>query len=223
MVIADQGSTAMPEAVQQTPAPAPAVEIDFAESAKLIRALLRRGTAHIVEAGRELDRVKKCLGHGRFRSWIDENFGMSMRTAQLAMRLADWAEGRSEIISHLEPTGAYLLSSRSAPQEAVGKITDRIKAGDVPTTKEIGEALRDARQQEKEQQQQQCQRRARSAAFGDVAKILRQALRDEFEQVIAALAPEAEKGASLSDLLAALADAPGPTSGEDVVREAAIH
>ena len=110
---------------------------DLRQSAERIRSLVRRSIADIVEAGRELTRVKERVAHGNFGAWLKAEVGIPERTAQNYMRAAAWAEDKSEIISFLHPAALYLLSSPSTPAGAQADIANRIKAGERVSVDEV--------------------------------------------------------------------------------------
>jgi hypothetical protein len=91
---------------------------------------LRRSALDVVVIGQDLLRAKELLGHGRFGPWIEQEFGLSHRTATQFMRAADRFAGRLEAASVL-PGGVLLeLASPSVPDELV----DRVFAREVPPT-----------------------------------------------------------------------------------------
>src|SRR5262249_22726669 len=84
--------------------------------AKRVRRRLDNMSADVIEIGCELQAVKQRLKHGQFLDWVEKACGLSARTAQLMMRAAEWAEGKNEIVAHLEPTAIYLLAAPTAPE-----------------------------------------------------------------------------------------------------------
>lgn len=105
----------------------PPLDLDF--SAKYIRNIIASTTKNIIEIGRELKRVKAHLGHGRFLAWIEDELAMTDRSARNYMRAADWAEGKSEIVSVLPPSTIYKLAAPSTPKAFAEKIVEEIKQG----------------------------------------------------------------------------------------------
>lgn len=90
-----------------------------------------------MEIGRELIAAKEQLPHGQFTPWIDAEFGMTERTAQRYMSAAEWATGKTDIVSVLAPTTIYLLSSKSTPVVAEEQVISRIRSGGTIGTEEI--------------------------------------------------------------------------------------
>ena len=82
----------------------------------------RRANEAVVEAGRHLIAVKASLDHGQWGDWLNTEFNMSDRTAQILMNIADRFEGKSEIISDLSVTVLGLLAAPSTPDAAVDAV-----------------------------------------------------------------------------------------------------
>ena len=100
--------------------------------AKRVRTRLKNMSAHIIEIGRELRPVKRCLGNDRFLNWITTARELAPRHAQLTIRAAEWAEGREEIVSDLEPTAIYLFASPSTPKIVRVEVLFRLEKGERP-------------------------------------------------------------------------------------------
>jgi len=94
-----------------------------------------------VAVGRQLQAVKDALPHGYFGHWIDQEFGMSDRTARNLMSVAAHF-GKTEIVSdlHLHATAAYLLARDSVPRELavlanlLRRYADELDAAKPPTS-----------------------------------------------------------------------------------------
>ncbi|MCH9053459.1 MAG: hypothetical protein IIA72_20775 [Proteobacteria bacterium] len=97
--------------------------------AERIRERIRRTTTDIIATGHDLLGVKSKLDHGAFHSWIETEFGINARTAQNYMRAATWAEGKSELVSHLPPSTVYLLAAPSTPEEFTTEVLSNIESG----------------------------------------------------------------------------------------------
>ena len=100
--------------------------------AERVRMRLKNMSAHIIEIGRELSAVKQRLDHGQFLRWVIEECELAPRHAQLMMRATQWAEGRDEIVSHLEPTTLYLLAAPSTPKTARQEVLALLEEGQRP-------------------------------------------------------------------------------------------
>ncbi len=69
----------------------------------------------VVEIGRNLNKAKKILGHGRLGPWLRAEFGMSERTAQRCMAAARLA-AKSDSVSELPPSALHALSAPSTSE-----------------------------------------------------------------------------------------------------------
>jgi Protein of unknown function (DUF3102) len=105
-------------------------------AAENIRQMVRRTLEDLVDIGGELLAVKEALGHGRFETWVDAEFGWSPRMARNFMAVAT-RFGKSAIIADLgiEATAAYLLAAPSTPDSARQAAIDRARAGERITTR----------------------------------------------------------------------------------------
>lgn len=106
---------------------APAAD-ELSTIADRIRNRLRRTTEDINDTGRDLIAAHEKL-KGRFIAWVEAEFGMTARTAQLYVQAARFAAERYEIISHLPPTTLYKLSAPSTPDEIKTAVVADLEAG----------------------------------------------------------------------------------------------
>jgi hypothetical protein len=113
--------------------------------ARRVRRRLKRMSGDIIEIGRELRAVKQRLERGGFLDWVETACGLSPRTAQLMMRTAEWAEGRREIVAHLEPTAIYLLAAPSTPETVRQDVLSRLQEGQTPATQVVRGMVRAAK------------------------------------------------------------------------------
>lgn len=92
-------------------------------------------------AGRRLIEAKRILNHGQFGDWIETEFGMTQRMAQMWMNIARTFDGKSEIISLFSETAIALLAAPSTPEpareQAIQEAQDTGKSPSVQRTKEI--------------------------------------------------------------------------------------
>jgi hypothetical protein len=116
--------------------------------AQRVRKRLKNMSADVVEIGRELHLVKQRLEHGCFLGWVEKACGLSARTAQLMMRAAEWAEGRHEIIAHLEPTAIYLLAAPSTPEAVRQQVMSRLEEGQTLAPRLVKDMIRAAKRKE---------------------------------------------------------------------------
>ena len=127
-----------------------------------IRKLVKTTTTTIIEVGHDLIAVKRTLDHGQFGAWVEAECGFSLRTAENYIRAAEFAEGKSEIVSLLPPTTVYRLSSKSAPPDLVKSFIEVASRGDVVSERSVKDALEEARFQKRELKQQEEKSRGRS-------------------------------------------------------------
>ncbi|MBP0578980.1 DUF3102 domain-containing protein [Labrys sp. LIt4] len=116
---------------------APAVAEAARQAADRIRD--RINTAFI-ETGRDLREQKAALGHGHFLKWIDAEFGMSERTAQRLMSIADMIDSNPTNRTDLEQLSQYALRALAAPStspDVRAAVIERVSKGERPTAKEI--------------------------------------------------------------------------------------
>ncbi len=84
------------------------------EIAERIRNRVRRAAEDIISIGQDLTRVKDQLGHGKFLTWIDREFGMTERSARRYMAVGIWAKGKSDTVAGLPFTQMPTLMYRRA-------------------------------------------------------------------------------------------------------------
>ena len=132
------------------------VDAEVEAATARIRNRLSRLVPDIVDTGRDLQEVKSKLEHGQFEGWLKREFDMDVRTAQRFMRVAKWAEGKNDIVSHLTPSTIYLLSAPSTPQAIQEKVVDAIKSDKTPKHAEIDRMVWEAKEQEREEKKRQA-------------------------------------------------------------------
>ncbi len=94
----------------------------------------------ILEIGDLLIRAKEIVGHGNFRTWLDNNVEMSYRTANNCMRAARaFPEQNRKSISHLTSTAVMLLAE--LPDEQRERFADSADIENM-TTRELKDAIR---------------------------------------------------------------------------------
>jgi hypothetical protein len=105
------------------------------QTAERVRALGKRVVSDVIEIGRLLSEAKHRVGHGRWQSWLDQEFGWTDRTARNFMRLYELAQAKSENFSDLNVSmsALYLLAARSTPDTARDVILERARSGEPVT------------------------------------------------------------------------------------------
>jgi hypothetical protein len=101
----------------------------------------------IIQIGKDLAGAKRYLSHGEFLRWVENEVGISARTAQAYMRVSIWASSKSATIALLPPTALHVLSSSGVPPEFVEGVLRRVEAGErihLPSLRAQINSLREA-------------------------------------------------------------------------------
>jgi hypothetical protein len=109
------------------------------EAADRIRSRMTDAAKRMVEIGRDLIAVKQRLGHGNFLPWIDREFGMTDKSAQRFMSVAERLGDKFDSVSNLSLTALYELAAPSTPEEVRTEVAERVAAGESVTTAEVKE------------------------------------------------------------------------------------
>lgn len=110
---------------------------DVRDAAVRIKVRMARTAQDIIEIGRDLIAVKKALGHGHFLRWIEAEFGMTIRTAQRFVSVAENIGDKYDTVSHLNPKAIYELAAPNTPDEVVEEVTERSANGESFTAADI--------------------------------------------------------------------------------------
>ena len=110
-------------------------------------------TSAIIDIGRRLIAAKQALPHGRFSAWVETECGFTHRTAQNYMRVAEFADGKSESVSLLTPSAIYALASKKAPPAVVHRVLQLLESNQVPTECDVLRMLAEAREIKAERSQ----------------------------------------------------------------------
>ena len=127
-----------------------------------IKDRLTRQVKDIIETGRDLLEVKSKLEHGQFESWLDSEFGMTVRTAQRFMRASEWAQDKNDIVSHLTPTTVYMLSAKSTPEGVHEQVVERLERGLPADPEYIQHVVQEAKIREREAKNRKENRETRA-------------------------------------------------------------
>jgi hypothetical protein len=90
--------------------------------ATAVRGRLNRVRQEIVAIGRDLHRAKDLLKRGQWLPWLSAEFGMTARTAENYMNVAERFGAKFERLSNLRLETAYKLAARSTPDEVINKV-----------------------------------------------------------------------------------------------------
>jgi len=117
-------------------------------AAARVKVLAKTVVSNILEIGRELLAAKTKLGHRHFGPWLKFE-GLNERSAQRYMQAAQWAEGKSDTVSVLEPTAVYMLSSPSTPEWVSEEVFRRIAGGEQMQTSQVRVLVSEAKDKAK--------------------------------------------------------------------------
>jgi hypothetical protein len=140
------------------------IRSDLQAQAKLIKKLIAKTTAGLIEVGRNLIAVKQQLDHGQFMDWVEIEVGIVKRTAQSYMAIARLADAKGATVALLPPTTAHRLAAISAPVEVVDHVLDRAVNGVIVPDGEVEEMFRNARNQRKQAKKKDRRSRVASAS-----------------------------------------------------------
>lgn len=115
---------------------------------------LQRTTQAVVAIGQNLLAVKARLPHGAFLPWLQQEFGMTRRTAVHFMHVATRFAGKWEMISHLPLAVLYELASPSTSDAIVAQVEEHTLPATLPAIQEAKQAEREARAQAAEAEAQ---------------------------------------------------------------------
>jgi hypothetical protein len=121
------------------------IRCDLQAQAKLIRKLIAKTTADLIDLGRHLIAAKQHIGHGLFIPWVEGEIGISGRTAQRYMAIAQLAEAKNDSVSLLPPTILHRLAAPSAPLEVVDYVIGQANDGVIVQDSVVAMMIADAR------------------------------------------------------------------------------
>lgn len=103
-----------------------------------IKAHEKRATESMIRIGQKLLQVKALLPHGQFGEWIGTEFGLSQKTAERMMSVAENFGGKIDTVSILSSSALYLLSGPSVPEAARDEVVARAQeTGKSPTKVQV--------------------------------------------------------------------------------------
>jgi len=99
----------------------------------------------VIQIGKDLIAAKRYLAHGAFVAWVKCEAGLPARTAQAYMHVANWAAHKSPSVTRLPPSVLYVISARSAPEQFVQQLLERVEAGEQITAQAIRQQIKSIR------------------------------------------------------------------------------
>ena len=109
-----------------------------------IRNLSRKASGSIVEIGQGLLSVKAKTAHGTFIYWVENDCGLTRRSAQNYMRVAAFVADKSASVALLSPAVLYRLAAKSTPAEIVSAVLRLVDGGLIPTESQVAQLFASA-------------------------------------------------------------------------------
>jgi uncharacterized protein YueI len=122
------------------------VAADARAAAQRIRIFNETMMENVANVGRELIAMKERLDHGAFTPWVEAELGLSIRTAQNYMQMAQRLGSNAKCVSHLPLTTGFKLTSSSTPDRVVEEVITRSKAGDPPDRRQVEDLIHKAKE-----------------------------------------------------------------------------
>jgi hypothetical protein len=129
------------------------------EAAKNIKETVKKAS---IEIGNELRRVKESLNHGQFTAWVEVEFGMSIRTAQRCMRIAEYT-AKNDKLALLRANALQVLAASTTPDAARDEVVRQLDAGKSLRTRDVLGIIREARENQSKPRVVQETRNSRRA------------------------------------------------------------
>jgi hypothetical protein len=102
------------------------------EETEMIRGLLAKTAANIVQIGLRLQFVRNRLGREHFQDWLRAEFRWSQSVASNYMQAAR-VFGDTECLQQFQPGALYVLARKKAPSEARSEALARARQGELIT------------------------------------------------------------------------------------------
>jgi hypothetical protein len=101
--------------------------------------------ASVIEVGRELLAIKAQTRHGDFVAWVEAECRLLIRTAQRAMKAAEFVDRTKSVKLSFLPADGLLALASIPSQDVVDGIVQRIDRGEAITVREIKAACEQLR------------------------------------------------------------------------------
>jgi hypothetical protein len=132
----------------------PAKRLAVQNSTQEIRQLIALTTRNMMLIGQRLLEVKSFLPHGQFGTWLRIEFGLSERTAQNWMQVAEAFKYANFADLTIGKSALYLLSRPSMPEDIRDDMLRRGAAGEPITHQRVRQAIKEHRTPKDSAQQQ---------------------------------------------------------------------
>ena len=115
----------------------------LSDKAETIRSLYNKTCENILEMGKHLTEVKDTIGHGKFLSWLGDEFDWSERKAQDYIRIyKTFGSSEEEIrLENFSVRALRRLSSTSTPVSVREEMIERANVGESIGETEVKEAI----------------------------------------------------------------------------------
>ncbi len=114
----------------------PETRIVARQAASEIKTLMRQTAQGVMDIGQRLIEVKERLPHGRFGSWLHQEFQWSERTAHNFMAVAHSFKSANFADLSIAPSALYALAGPSVPAAARQEAVQRATNGQAVTHKQ---------------------------------------------------------------------------------------
>jgi hypothetical protein len=117
----------------------PSIQKQVREETDVIRCLLAKTAANIVQIGLRLQLVRNRVGRDHFAAWLQAEFRWSRSVASNYMRAAK-VFGDIDCLDQFQPSALYVLAREKTPEPARKEALDRARQGE-QITKSHAETL----------------------------------------------------------------------------------
>ncbi len=138
VIFAERFARGLPAPARRDTAPLQVDSFDYSRLSGSTATFLRHqadrinqtSSRSVIQIGKDLIAAKRYLAHGEFVTWVKYEAGLPARTAQAYMHVANWAAHKSPSVTRLPPSVLYVISARSAPEQFVQQLLERVEAGE---------------------------------------------------------------------------------------------
>lgn len=121
--------------------------------------LLKKTAENIILIGKNLQAVKDRLPHGMFLPWLKSEFGLSQKTANNFVHVAERFEGKLVKFTNLSVSALYALAAPDTPQDAIDEALQRAERGE-KITHALAKQIIEAQEALKKAQEAEAKARA---------------------------------------------------------------
>lgn len=111
------------------------------DAARDIKPRLKSLAHEIFTIGRQLNAAKSLMPHGEWQNWLQEEFNLSVRSAQNFMAVDNRLSGKNAKFAFLDPSALYLLAAPSTPEQAVTAVEEQLSEGQTPSYTQVRQVI----------------------------------------------------------------------------------